>query len=85
MKPRKAILTDLHHDISADKNSQFEGKAVKVIVDEIGDNMGIGRTEYDSPEVDNIVRINGKCDVGKFYTIRITESNAYELIGEIVP
>ncbi len=82
---RKAILTDLHHDISADKNSQFEGKAVKVIVDEIGDNMGIGRTEYDSPEVDNIVRINGKCDVGKFYTIRITESNAYELIGEIVP
>ena len=79
---RKAILTDLHYDISTEKNKALEGQTLEVIVDEVGDNVAVGRTEYDSPEVDNIVRITGECVVGEMVNIKINDSNAYELMGE---
>jgi len=46
--------------------------------------VNVGRTEYDSPEIDNIVHIQGKIDKGNFVSVRIESANEYELIGAIV-
>ena len=81
---RKNILLDVQHDISLEKNDSFIGKTLKVIVDEKGNEVSVGRTEYDSPDIDNIVQIRGQAEVGKFENIKIIEANEYELIGEIV-
>ena len=43
----------------------------------------MGRTEFDSPEIDNIVRVNGKVNKGVFYNVKIDDFNEYELIGSV--
>jgi ribosomal protein S12 methylthiotransferase len=80
---RKAILMDLQNEISANKNVEFEGQSIQVLIDELGDSVAIGRSEYDSPEIDNIVRVTGAKKVGIFEQVKITGSNAYELIGSV--
>ena len=81
---RKNILLEIQHEISLDRNESFFGKTLKVLVDQEGENVSVGRTEYDSPEIDNIVHIQGKVDKGNFVSVRIESANEYELIGSIV-
>ena len=81
---RKNILIEIQHEISLDRNESFVGKTLKVLVDQEGENVSVGRTEYDSPEIDNIVHIQGKVDKGNFVRVRIESANEYELIGSIV-
>lgn len=81
---RKAILTDLHNEISYEKNQTFVGQTILVLVDEAGETEAVGRTEFDSPEVDNIVKIEGLCEAGAFIKVEITAATAYELIGKTV-
>ena len=81
---RKNILLDIQHEISLDRNESFVGKTLKVLVDQEGENVSVGRTEYDSPEIDNIVHIQGKVDKGNFVSVKIESANEYELIGSIV-
>ena len=78
---RKMKLMDLQAEISNEKNQQMVGKVLKVIVDDAGEKHSVGRTEYDSPEVDNIVNIDKALSIGKFYNIRIESANEFELIG----
>jgi ribosomal protein S12 methylthiotransferase len=59
------------------------GQIQKVIIDEVGENVAVGRTEFDSPEIDNIVRVNGKVNKGVFYNVKIDDFNEYELIGSV--
>ena len=54
---RKGIILDLQAGISAEKNQEFIGQTLKVLVDEIGETVSVGRTEFDSPEVDQVVHI----------------------------
>ena len=81
---RKNILLEIQHEISLDRNESFVGKTLKVLVDQEGENVSVGRTEFDSPEIDNIVHIQGKVDKGNFVSVRIESANEYELIGSIV-
>ena len=78
---RKMKLMDLQAEISNEKNQQMVGKVLKVIVDDVGEKHSVGRTEYDSPEVDNIVNIDKALSIGKFYDIKIESANEFELIG----
>ena len=78
---RKMKLMDLQAEISNEKNQQMVGKVLKVIVDDAGEKHSVGRTEYDSPEVDNIVNIDKVLSIGKFYNIKIESANEFELIG----
>ena len=80
---RKNILLDIQHEISLDRNESFVGKTLKVLVDQEGENVSVGRTEYDSPEIDNIVHIQGKVEKGNFVSVKIESANEYELIGSI--
>ena len=78
---RKAQIMDLQADISNEKNQSMIGKTLKVIVDDVGEKHSVGRTEYDSPEIDNIVNINQALKIGQFYNINIESANEFELIG----
>ena len=80
---RKAVIMDIQNNINYEKNSAMVGKTQKVIIDEVGDTVAVGRTEYDSPEIDNIVRVDGKVSKGDFYNVKINNFNEYELIGSL--
>ena len=72
---------DLQANISAEKNEKMIGKTYKVLVDECGDTVSVARTEYDSPEIDNIVHIKRPIQKGKYVNIKVDSSNEFELIG----
>ena len=79
---RKNQIIELQHDISLERNESFIGKNLKVLVDQAENNIGVGRTEFDSPEIDNIVHIEGKVKKGEFVNVDIESANEYELIGK---
>ena len=81
---RKNQIIELQHDISLERNESYIGKSLRVLVDQAENNIGVGRTEYDSPEIDNIVQIEGKVSKGKFVNIAVENVNEYELIGKPV-
>jgi len=81
---RKNMLQEIQHEISLERNESFVGQTLKVLVDESGDDVSVGRTEFDSPEIDNIVHIQGKAEKGKFIKVKIEKVNEYELIGKSI-
>ena len=81
---RKSIIMDLQANISASKNEKMVGKTYKVLVDKCGETVSVGRTEYDSPEIDNIVQIKSPVKKGEFVNVKIESSNEFELIGSPV-
>jgi len=81
---RKNKILDIQHDISLEKNESFIGKIINVLVDEASENVSIGRTEFDSPEIDNIVHIKGYQEKGSFVKVKVERVNEYELIGKVV-
>ena len=81
---RKNMLLDIQNDISFEKNQSYVGKKLKVIVDKMGDKISVGRSEFDSPEIDNIVHIKSSVKVGSFVKVKIESANEYELIGRLI-
>ncbi len=79
-------IMELQQEISLEANRKKIGVELKVLIDEEEDDFYLGRTEYDSPEVDNSVLIpnNGKAELGEFYTVRITDAQEFDLFGEIL-
>ena len=83
---RKDRLMQLQQDISLSLNQEKVGKTMRVIIDRIENDLYIGRTAFDSPEVDNEVIIeepNSKLQVGEFYEIDITRADFFDLYGQI--
>ena len=78
---RKAKIMDLQASISNENNQLMIGKEFRVLVDDAGEKHSVGRTEFDSPEIDNIVNIGAKLEVGQFYNVKIQSANEFELIG----
>lgn len=79
-------LMDIQHDISLEKNNALIGKTLKVIFDRKEGDFFAGRTEFDSPEVDNgvLVKAGGNANItGQFKNVRITGAEAYDIFGEI--
>jgi ribosomal protein S12 methylthiotransferase len=81
---RVAELMEIQQNISAELNESYAGKIMKVIIDRKEGEFFIGRTEFDSPEVDQEVLISADHDLrpGSFYSILITHSNDFDLYGE---
>jgi len=84
-KQRRAdAIMDLQADISHQLNQQKIGKTYKTLVDKVEGDYYIGRTEFDSPEVDNEVLVKKRdavLNVGEFYDIEITHADHYDLYG----
>jgi len=82
---RAEQIMEIQQNISAQINADKIGKTLKVIIDKTENNYFVGRTEYDSADVDNevIIKTNKELEIGKFYNIKITEASDFDLIGEL--
>ena len=81
---RAAALMKIQQNISQQLNQLKVGREMKVLFDRKENNYFVGRTEYDSPEVDNEVWVpaeNNYVRLGDFARVRITEAAEFELYG----
>lgn len=80
-------LSALQQDISLSLNQDKIGKEFEVIIDRKEDDYYVGRTQYDSPEVDNEVLIpvknNKNLRIGEFYNVKISSAEDFDLYGDI--
>ncbi len=76
----------IQSNISLEKNLQKTGKTFKVIVDRQEQDFFVGRTQYDSPEVDNevLIKKDKNIKIGNFYNVKITNAEEYDLYGHLV-
>jgi len=83
---RAQEIMEVQQEISLEKNQEKIGKTLKVLVDKKEAGRYIGRTEFDSVEVDNEVIINSttKLAIGEFVHVKITKAFDYDLEGDVV-
>ncbi len=81
---RLNAIMEMQKEIAAEKNKKYIGKTLEVLIEDLQDGIYIGRTEYDSPEVDNevLVKSSEKLKIGQWYKVKITDSGEYHLEGE---
>lgn len=85
---RAERLMEVQREISQEKNEAKVGQTLRVLFDRKEGRYFIGRTEADSPEVDNEVRVEVRSNyarIGDFAQVRITAADAYDLYGVIEP
>lgn len=83
---RVDAIMDLQQGISWELNQAKVGKTFKVLVDRNEGGSFIGRTEFDSPEVDNEVLLDGTTNylrIGDFVEAKITSATEFDLVGEV--
>ena len=86
-RKRYNSIMSLQQKISHEINQEKVGKTFKVLIDRGDKNNYFGRTEFDSPEVDNEVIIpvkNSHLRIGEFYDAKIVSARAYDLVGKII-
>ncbi|MFT6503198.1 MAG: ribosomal protein S12 methylthiotransferase [Crocinitomicaceae bacterium] len=86
-KERADIIMELQSGISYELNQEKIGKTYKVLFDKVEGDYFIGRTEFDSPEVDNEVLVkkeNEYVRLGDFASVKITSADHYDLYGDVV-
>lgn len=84
---RANYLMEVQEQISFDLNQKKIGKEFKVLIDKKENGYFVGRTEYDSVEVDNEVLIDASkhyCRIGDFVQAKITDATEFDLYGEVV-
>jgi ribosomal protein S12 methylthiotransferase len=87
-KERADAVMALQQEISYKLNQQKIGKEFNVLVDRKEGEFYVGRTEFDSPDVDNEVLIRAGAEVylriGDFVKVKITEASDFDLYGHLV-
>ncbi|OYZ02562.1 MAG: ribosomal protein S12 methylthiotransferase RimO [Sphingobacteriia bacterium 28-36-52] len=83
---RAQEIMEVQQEISYEKNQEKIGKVFKVLIDKKEAGRYLGRTEFDSVEVDNEVVIHStkKLPIGEFVQVKITKAYDYDLEGEVV-
>ncbi len=86
-KQRADAVMHLQSGISHALNQEKIGKSFKTLFDRIDGEYFIGRTEFDSPEVDNVVIVLRTLDnfipIGEFSNVKVTDADPYDLYGEL--
>lgn len=80
-------IMELQSQISWEKNQEKVGKVFKCLFDRKEGNYFVGRTEFDSPDVDNTVLVSAEdtyIPVGEFTDVRIISAEEFDLYGELV-
>lgn len=79
-------LMEIQESISLENNQQREGKQYRVLIDRREGDYWIGRTEYDSPEVDDevLVKTDRPLEIGDFYNVIIDDALEHDILGHIV-
>jgi len=86
-KERRAQeIMEVQQEISYEKNAEKVGRVYKVIIDKREAGRYLGRTEFDSVEVDNevVVHSNKELVIGSFVNVQITKGYDYDLEGKVV-
>lgn len=83
---RMDLLMSAQEKIAFETNEEKIGKTLKVIVDKEESDYYVGRTEYDSPEVDPevLIKKNKMLNIGEFYNVKITDTQSFDLYGEVI-
>lgn len=83
---RAQEIMELQQDISLEKNNEKIGQTLKVMIDKKEAGRYIGRTEFDSVEVDNevIVHSSTPIEIGTFVQVKITKAFDYDLEGDVI-
>ncbi|HPG12689.1 MAG TPA: radical SAM protein, partial [Chitinophagaceae bacterium] len=83
---RAQEIMEVQQDISYELNQQKVGKVFKTIIDKKEAGRYLGRTEFDSVEVDNevVIAADQKLPIGDFVNVRISKAYDYDLEGEVV-
>ena len=84
---RANIIMEIQSQISWELNQEKIGQTFRCIIDRKEGNHFVGRTEFDSPDVDNEVLIDASkhyVKIGDFVNIKITDASDYDLFGEPV-
>lgn len=83
---RMDLLMSAQEKIAFETNEEKIGKTLKVVVDKEESDYYVGRTEYDSPEVDPevLIKKNKMLNIGEFYNVKITDSQSFDLYGEVI-
>lgn len=79
-------IMEAQEEISLNHNQKKINTLMKVIIDDMDNQFYIGRTEFDSPDVDNAVLIEKTTPlkIGEFYPVLITHAEAYDLYGKVI-
>jgi len=83
---RAQEIMEVQQEISLEKNQEKVGKTFKVLIDKKEAGRYLGRTEFDSVEVDNevIIQTKKKLTIGDFVNVKITKAYDYDIEGEVV-
>jgi ribosomal protein S12 methylthiotransferase len=82
---RASQIMELQEQISRELNEEKVGKQFRVLIDRLEGEYYIGRSEYDSPEIDNevLIKSSTKLKIGDFCDVKITEADSFDLFGSI--
>lgn len=86
-KARVDKFMDVQQDISLEINQKRLGRTEKVLIDRTEGGYYVGRTQYDSPEVDDEVLISMKdndLQIGSFVNVKITQADYFDCYGEVI-
>lgn len=86
-KARVDKFMDVQQNISLEINSKRLGRTEKVLIDRTEGGYYVGRTQYDSPEVDDEVLISmkdNKIEIGSFVNVKITQADYFDCYGEVI-
>lgn len=78
---RRARLMAAQQAISLEKNQAFVGRVLLVLIEGSGDDISVGRSYRDAPEIDGLVIVAGELPMGEMVRVRITAALPYDLIG----
>ncbi len=78
---RFEALMELQQGISLQVNQSYVGRRLDVLVEGFDNGISIGRSYRDAPEIDGMVLVEGKLDLGQIVPVRITGAMAYDLTG----
>jgi ribosomal protein S12 methylthiotransferase len=84
---RSDAVMELQERISLELNQARIGQTLKVIIDRKEGGSFVGRTEFDSPEVDNEITIDGSENylrIGDFVNVKVTDATEFDLTGKVI-
>jgi len=81
---RRARLMEIQQGISLAKNRALVGQTLDVLIEGQGDELSVGRSYRDAPEIDGLVLVQAELPVGEIVPVRVTTALEYDLVGEPV-
>jgi len=78
-------LMEKQQQISLDRNREFVGRNLDVLIEGAGDGISIGRSYRDAPEIDGLVLVKGEIPAGSMISVHIDNATVYDLSGEANP